>query len=437
MRKITLRTLCVVILALSICLLIIFSLSRNLSYVTGRYEDIIKNHVNNNEIVTTISDNMFNIESLLWKHVVYTNPEVYDECEEKIKRLQRNMEHNIDLLWANLDEKSDKELLHQVYQSYNGFNRHMETVLELSRGGYKDSARYYITNNMANYFQVVSNSMETMNRSIDEEYYTNTEEMELHVRAVKIWQYSSLVAALIIILVCIYVVSWGNKGIIFTQEMEEKNHQEKVLALQHGIIVGMANLIESRDGETGEHVKRTEQIVDLITKQLRNDNVYTDIINDRFVQDLNSSAPLHDIGKIAVPDSILKKPAKLSDEEFEVIKTHTIKGGEIILDTMNGVGENDYMKMAYDIALYHHERWDGKGYPEGLRGEEIPLSARIMAVADVFDALISKRCYKRAMSIDEAYNIIIEESGSHFDPLVVESFVKVRGEIENYLDQNK
>lgn len=437
MRKITVQMLYTVIIASSICFLIIFSLSRNLSYITERYEDIIENHLNNNEAITTISNDMFNIESLLWKHVVYNDTVVYDECEEKIQSLQEDMERLIDELGERLNDKSDKELLHQVYQSYNGFNKHMDTVLALSREGLKDSARYYIVNNMSSYFQVVSDSMDTMNKSIDEEYYTNAADMEKHIKMVRLWQYVSLVSALAIIAFCIYIVFMGNKGIISTQQSEEKSHQQKVLQMQHGIIAGMANLIESRDGETGEHVKRTEKIAHLISEQLRKDNIYTNIIDDKFIRNLVSAAPLHDVGKIAVPDYILRKPGKLTEEEFEIIKTHTTKGGEVIYDTMMDIGENDYLKMAGDIALYHHEKWNGKGYPKNLKGTEIPLSARIIAVADVFDALISERCYKKAMTIDEAYKIIIEESGSHFDPWIVKSFVKIRGELEDYLNENK
>lgn len=433
MRKITVQILCAVILASTICFFIIFSLSTNLSYITERYEDIIENHVNNNETITTISNDMFNIESLLWKHVVYNDSEVYDDCEKKIRLLQENMEKLIDELGERLDNKEDKELLHLVYQSYNGFNRHMDTVLELSRDGLKDSAKYYIVNNMSSYFQVVSDSMETMNKSIDEEYYANAEDMARHIRSVKVWQYVSIAAAFVSIMFCIYIVFRGNRGIISTQKSEERSHQQTILKMQHGIIVGMANLIESRDGETGEHIKRTEKIAHLISEQLRRDNIYTDIIDDRFVMDLMNAAPLHDIGKIAVPDSILRKPGKLTEEEFEIIKTHTTKGSEIIYDTMMGVGENDYLKMAFDIALYHHEKWNGTGYPKKLKGSEIPLSARIIAVADVFDALISERCYKKAMTIDEAYKIIIDEAGSHFDPWIVKSFVKIRGELEKYI----
>ena len=133
---------------------------------------------------------------------------------------------------------------------------------------------------------------------------------------------------------------------------------------------------------------------------------------------------MHDVGKIVVPDRILRKPGKLTDEEYGVMKTHASAGGDVVRQILNGVTDEEYLKFASDIASYHHERWDGTGYPEGLSGEDIPLPARIMAIADVFDALISERCYKEAFPVDVALEIIRAESGSHFDPKLAEVFLK-------------
>ena len=139
---------------------------------------------------------------------------------------------------------------------------------------------------------------------------------------------------------------------------------------------------------------------------------------------------MHDIGKIKVPDYVLQKPGKLTEDEFEIMKKHAADGGEIIRSTMQNIEEADYMQVAYNVATYHHEKWNGMGYPTGMGGEVIPLEARIMAVADVFDALISKRCYKEAMPVDKAFSIIEESAGSHFDPQIVKVFLDLRPQIE-------
>ena len=199
--------------------------------------------------------------------------------------------------------------------------------------------------------------------------------------------------------------------------------QAKTNTLQVQIISRLANLIESRDTETGEHVARTSAYVKTLAEDALKDNVYSDQIDPHFIDLLFTLAPMHDVGKILVPDTILRKPGKLTPEEFEVIKKHAADGGQVVKEVLNGIATDEYVLFAKDIATGHHERWDGKGYPNGLKKEEIPLSARIMAIADVFDALVSKRCYKDAIPVDEAFKIIEEESGTHFDPKLVEVFL--------------
>lgn len=201
------------------------------------------------------------------------------------------------------------------------------------------------------------------------------------------------------------------------------SNQTKMQEMQEHIISGLASLIESRDMETGQHVARTSFYVKTLAEDARNDNVYSEILTDEYISSLTALAPLHDVGKIVVSDQILRKPGKLTKEEFEIMKRHTSEGGVVIRKILEGVTDEDYLNFASDIATYHHERWDGSGYPKGLKEDEIPLSARIMAIADVFDALVSERCYKQKMPFEEAINIIKEESGSHFDPQLVEVFL--------------
>ncbi len=203
-------------------------------------------------------------------------------------------------------------------------------------------------------------------------------------------------------------------------------NQEKMSRMQEHIISGLANLIESRDMETGEHVTRTSQYVRALSEYARADGVYTAQIDDRFISLICRVAPLHDVGKIVVPDDVLKKPGRLTEEEFAQMKRHASEGGRVVREVLSGVADEEYLSFASDIAACHHERWDGSGYPGGLSGEEIPLSARIMAIADVFDALISERCYKKAMPPDRAFNIIGEEAGRQFDPKLAKVFLDHR-----------
>lgn len=216
------------------------------------------------------------------------------------------------------------------------------------------------------------------------------------------------------------------------KEQAEKiaDQNRKIMAIQHEVIWGMANLIESRDGTTGGHVKRTRTFVKMIGEELRKEGTYKEILTESYFKHLCEAAPMHDIGKIAVPDYILKGTGKLTEEEFAEMKNHAPAGGKIIRETMGKIEDSDFITVACDMATYHHEKWDGTGYPEGRKGEEIPLCARIMAVADVFDALAFTRSYKKAMSIAQTYAIIQEESGTHFDPAVVNAFVRIRPQIE-------
>ncbi|MBQ7646785.1 MAG: HD domain-containing protein [Clostridia bacterium] len=211
------------------------------------------------------------------------------------------------------------------------------------------------------------------------------------------------------------------------------NNQEKMTGMQEHIISGLANLIENRDTETGEHITRTQIYVKKLAEYAAEDGVYSETIDDRFISMLYALSPLHDIGKIVVSDVILKKPGKLSEAEFEQMKRHAAVGGKVVKEILNGISDEEYISFASDIAMYHHERWDGTGYPKGLSGENIPLPARIMAIADVFDALVSERCYKKPIPPEEAFEIIRNGAGTHFDPKLTEVFLNHKSEFEKEL----
>lgn len=203
------------------------------------------------------------------------------------------------------------------------------------------------------------------------------------------------------------------------------------------MVMGFSTLVENRDGSTGGHIRRTTEYVRILAKELRRRGFYKNILTKDYIKNLVMAAPMHDVGKIAIPDAILQKPGRLTEEEYDVMKTHAARGSEIIQDTFGHLGEDEYEKMAYEVARYHHEKWNGNGYPEGLSKKEIPLCARIMAVADVFDAVSADRCYRKAMPVEACFAIIKNGSGLDFDPLIVEVFLDIEDEIRVICESNR
>ena len=216
----------------------------------------------------------------------------------------------------------------------------------------------------------------------------------------------------------------------FREEFEEKVRKEKEIADAHmAVVYALAKLAEFRDSDTGGHIERVTGICHLLTSNLRRRGKYTYLIDDDYIEKLTKVSPLHDIGKVGIPDCILLKPGRLTAKEFEVMKTHTTIGAKTLLEVKEKFPENRFLELAINITNFHHERWDGTGYPLGLKGNEIPLAARIMAIVDVYDALRSKRVYKDAYTHEESLKIIKEESGKAFDPEIVAAFLEVEDEI--------
>lgn len=211
---------------------------------------------------------------------------------------------------------------------------------------------------------------------------------------------------------------------------------QKLSAHNKEMVMGFATLVENRDGNTGGHIRRTTTYVEMLAKELKNRGLYKDDLTEDYIKNLIMAAPMHDVGKIAIPDAILQKPGKLTAEEFEIMKIHAAKGGKIIKETFKSMGDDEYEKIAYQVARFHHEKWNGKGYPEGLSRKEIPLCARIMAVADVFDAVSAKRCYRDAMPLEQCFSIIENGSGQDFDPYIVDVFLDMKKIITNIVKSN-
>ena len=213
------------------------------------------------------------------------------------------------------------------------------------------------------------------------------------------------------------------------REVEEKT--EHISKIKDKILFGMAMMIESRDNSTGGHIKRTSDVVNVFASHLLKTCPQ---FSKEFLEMVSRAAPMHDLGKIAIDDSILRKPGRFPDEEYQEMQKHSKEGARIVRSILQEAENDEFVVIAENVAHYHHEKWDGQGYPEQLAGEAIPLEARIMALADVFDALVSKRCYKDSFSYDKAFEIIEESIGTHFDPYLATEFIACRKDLEILYD---
>ncbi|MDP2078721.1 MAG: HD domain-containing phosphohydrolase, partial [Sulfuricurvum sp.] len=213
-------------------------------------------------------------------------------------------------------------------------------------------------------------------------------------------------------------------------EIAKRTHE--ISAIQDVTILAMASLAETRDLETGNHIRRTQHYVKALAQKLKTNPNFGYFLSDAMIETLYKSAPLHDIGKVGIPDRILLKPGKLTHDEFEIMKTHTTLGRDAIKHAESQLGiQVEFLRIAKEIAYYHQEKYDGSGYPTGASGNDIPISARLMSLADVYDALISRRVYKEPMSHADAVKIILEGRGKHFDPEVVDAFLTLQKEFQS------
>ena len=229
-----------------------------------------------------------------------------------------------------------------------------------------------------------------------------------------------------------------DKNQFLKQEVDKRTSE--VQAVQEVTILALASLAETRDDDTGNHLRRTQLYVRALAHKLKDYPRFREYLTDVTIAMLFKSTPLHDIGKVGIPDRILLKPGKLEPEEFEIMKTHTTIGRNALDQAEQSLGVKvEFLTIAKEIALSHQEKWDGSGYPEGLSGDDIPVSARLVAVADVYDALICRRVYREALPPEKVFKIILEGKGTHFDPDIVDAFVAVQDEFvsiaEQYVDR--
>lgn len=240
-----------------------------------------------------------------------------------------------------------------------------------------------------------------------------------------------------------YMKLLANYNDQLSAEVAEKT--ENIVAMHNRLILGMATMVESRDNSTGGHIRRTSDVIRILIDEIRKDSsdkknmlllFGREGLTDKFCDDVIRAAPMHDLGKIAVDDAVLRKPGKFTPEEYEKMKSHAAEGARIVNAILEGTEDTSFHKVAVNVAHYHHERWDGSGYPEKLKGEEIPIEARIMAIADVYDALVSKRVYKDKFSFEDADKIMMESFGKHFDKRLEKYYVAAKPRLEEYYSNN-
>ena len=212
-------------------------------------------------------------------------------------------------------------------------------------------------------------------------------------------------------------------------EREVDRQTEHISTMRDKMVLGMASMVESRDDSTGNHIKRTYAVMQVYAEKLKKHKKELGV-TDEFLDMVTRAAPMHDLGKIAIDDDVLKKQSRFTPEDFELMKVHPAEGAKIVRNILTGVEDPEFVRIAENVAHYHHEKWDGTGYPDGLKGEEIPLEARIMALPDVFDALASKRRYKEPLPYDVVFPMIKGTLGSHFDPRLGQLFIDCRPQLE-------
>lgn len=379
-------------------------------------------------------------------YTIATSNEVLAHYEQVEKNIRAELTECLSDFGKRMVGNEKAKIFHTINAGCQSVFQDNDLIRSMHSNGSKIYVEQYILGNIAHSKEILDSGLNSLAKYIDSELARTKKNLSFHYKMIvvsfSVAVFMSIGISVVLTVVCTMFTSRLeiNKNnlqddiIKKTDEITEQN--KKIIYIQEQTIYGMANLIESRDSDTGEHVKRTSLYVELLGKAAKEAGYHKEIITDGYIEILKKAAPMHDIGKIAVSDSILKKPGKLTEEEFKKIQNHTIAGEKIIREVLSGIESEDYVKIAADIAVSHHERWDGNGYPYKLKGEEIPLEARIMAIADVFDALVSPRCYKDPFSTDEAFEIISLSRGTHFDPVLTDLFISKKDEVIKIFENN-
>ena len=416
-------------------------MQHRISKMNDSYEEMLSDYVDNCLKIDTVISKMLSYHNILIEMVLSGNDDASNlERSQELESRRSEVQDIMSELSGKMNSGTREQLDHKLYSDIQRYFSTAEITQRIYDNGQSNTAIYYINNYLKSNVISIEQSTKDIKALAESEMTDAYEEMHRLVYVSNIIKSVCIITITTAVIICIFIcVSLASQLEKYKDRLEEEldaknreliEHNERIIKIQSSTISGLANLIESRDGETGGHIIRTSRYVEMLAKNTRQMGYYTDILTDEYIELLVRAAPMHDIGKISISDLILRKQGKLTPEEFDIMKDHASEGGRIIRSVMSDIENKDYVDMAVQVAECHHEKWDGSGYPKGLCGEEIPLCARIMAIADVFDALVSKRCYKEAFSFDKAFGIIAGSSGTHFDPILTDVFLKMRPQIE-------
>ncbi len=413
--------------------------------LSENYRKIIDEHSTNRSYMENISSLMYENQAVIANYVIAVDDIQREGYMRTNENLRKEIAQNFTEFKERINTEKQEQLYHKLYSNYFSYLRNADIVFELIDDGSTATALYYTNNVLTDFVDQVNTNLDELEKLTVSEMESAKDTMEYYIALAKQSETICIVCIVAAVTFCIvYCVNLTLGLEKYKDELEasvrRKNadiqvRNEKLIEVQNNTIIGMANLIENRDGDTGEHIKRTSMYVEKLARSAQEMRYCSNILTDRYITLLIKAAPMHDIGKIVVPDAVLQKPGRLTDEEFEQIKIHASEGARIIQEVLGNIEEKEYVDIAAEVAEGHHERWDGSGYPQGLKESDIPISARIMAIADVFDALVSKRCYKDAMPPEEAFAYIEKMAGTHFDPVLSKLFLKMKDEIIDFIEE--
>lgn len=446
-RGIPIRIFLIVLLSGIMSVFGIVLIRYEINQLTDNFDSIMDEHVENRDRMAKILELVYQHRSVVSDCFLIKDEKKRDELRVRESLVRTNLQKNLNEFGVRVKGDEKEIQYHSLYSGLQKYLGEVQVVMELYEDGNTETAASYISSNLPKAADMINEQIKKLDTLTVSEMEDAKQQLKRDETVVRVSVIIFIIlvtgSACVSLLYCVNAATSLDKKrdeleIEVKRQTEElEKRSERVVEMKEQTIIGMANLIENRDGDTGGHIKRTSLYVELLARTARKIGYCRGILTDRYIELLIKAAPMHDVGKIVVPDHILKKPGRLTDEEFEQIKLHASEGDRIVKEVLGGIEDSDYVQIAAEIAGGHHEKWDGSGYPCGKKEEEIPLCARIMAIADVYDALVAKRCYKESMSYEDAMAVIEESAGVHFDPTLAKFFVDMRDEVQKISESFK
>ena len=427
-RKVTLQITIAFIGASFIVLLGLFFIISSISNLIKSYEKLVVEGTDNALYMDKINKLSMQEQLVCSNYVLSTSDENLAAMEAEERRIRFELNASLEEFGNRMRGSEKEQIYHDISSSCYSYFSDISIAMKLRKDTSKTIAQQYMSKNLLSSFTTINKNILTLSDYIQNEVDTSKKYMGWYSRTALIWVFITgftilffLIAAFIIVTNLTARLEKNKNNLQVEVENKAKEltvQNNKLIYIQEQTIIGMANLIESRDGETGEHVKRTSMYVDLLVRAAKEYGYHREILSDRYIELLKKAAPMHDVGKIGVSDSILHKPAKLTSDEYDQIKSHVQTGYEMLVDFTA-------MPMLKEVAKSHHEHWDGSGYCEHLKGQEIPLEARIVCVCDSFDAMNTDRCYRPKMDREKIVEEVKKCSGTFYDPKIAKIMIEM------------